>query len=115
MRERDGHWELPGGGLDHGEDPHDGLIREIEEEIGCNVVKISEQPSAFWTINKEVGSPTLKWFGFIAYEAEISGKLKPNQEEGEGLEVVEEINYFSIKEAQHLKLHDNIKPYFLAA
>jgi 8-oxo-dGTP diphosphatase len=27
-------WTLPGGGLDHGEDPHDAVVREIHEETG---------------------------------------------------------------------------------
>lgn len=27
-------WTLPGGGLDHGEDPYDGAIRETREETG---------------------------------------------------------------------------------
>jgi 8-oxo-dGTP diphosphatase len=27
-------WTLPGGGLDHGEDPADGVVRELEEETG---------------------------------------------------------------------------------
>ena len=29
-----GQWELPGGGLDFGEDIHSALKREIEEEAG---------------------------------------------------------------------------------
>jgi ADP-ribose pyrophosphatase YjhB (NUDIX family) len=29
-----GHWTLPGGGLDFGEDPVDGLLRELDEETG---------------------------------------------------------------------------------
>jgi 8-oxo-dGTP diphosphatase len=27
-------WTLPGGGLDHGEDPHDAVVREVYEETG---------------------------------------------------------------------------------
>ncbi len=33
-----GQWFLPGGGLDHGEDPVDGLRREFAEETGLEVV-----------------------------------------------------------------------------
>jgi 8-oxo-dGTP diphosphatase len=30
-------WTLPGGGLDHGEDPYDAVIREVEEETGYEI------------------------------------------------------------------------------
>ncbi|WP_020520381.1 NUDIX hydrolase [Catelliglobosispora koreensis] len=32
-----GVWYLPGGGLDHGEDPNAGVIRELKEETGLDV------------------------------------------------------------------------------
>jgi ADP-ribose pyrophosphatase YjhB (NUDIX family) len=32
----DEKWHLPGGGLDHGENPRDGLVREIREETGLD-------------------------------------------------------------------------------
>ncbi len=32
-----GKWVLPGGGLDHGEDPNEGVVREFREETGLEV------------------------------------------------------------------------------
>lgn len=32
-----GRWELPGGKVEPGEDPHEAVVREIREELGCEV------------------------------------------------------------------------------
>ncbi|MGA9749061.1 MAG: NUDIX domain-containing protein [Nocardioides sp.] len=32
-----GRWTLPGGGIDHGEDPRAALVREVQEETGLHV------------------------------------------------------------------------------
>jgi ADP-ribose pyrophosphatase YjhB (NUDIX family) len=37
VQEDNGKWELPGGGLDWGESPQDGVAREIREEIGVQI------------------------------------------------------------------------------
>ncbi len=109
-REKDGSWELPGGGMEHGEAPKEALAREVAEETGFTVDWISDQPVAFWTINKEVGLPTLKWFALVGYEVRISGEFNPGTDTNDE---VEEIRYVSREEARALKLHDNTKPYFL--
>ncbi len=108
LREKDGSWELPGGGLEHGEDPKEALTREIAEETGMSVEWMSEKPAAFWSINKDVGSPILKWFAFLMYEAKVTGEFRPDPTSDES----QEAKYFSKEETKKLQLHDNVKPYF---
>ncbi|MDI3404240.1 NUDIX hydrolase [Streptomyces cavernicola] len=36
-----GRWTLPGGGMEHGEDPYDTVIREAEEETGYDVEPVA--------------------------------------------------------------------------
>lgn len=56
-REDNGNWDIPGGGLDYGEDPIEGLRREIFEEtrIPAENLIIEENPSYFITTQNSSG------------------------------------------------------------
>lgn len=42
VKETPGFMSFPGGGLDHGESPEEGLKREIREELGINDIKVGK-------------------------------------------------------------------------
>jgi 8-oxo-dGTP diphosphatase len=65
MKEENGMWDFPGGGLDFGEEPTDSLARELREEAGFSVVSVAKNPSYFITAymqNKDV------WFANVFYQ-----------------------------------------------
>ncbi|GAB3417012.1 NUDIX hydrolase [Flindersiella endophytica] len=47
----DRRWSLPGGGVDFGEDPFDGVVREVKEETGyiVSVVRLLGVTSHVWS------------------------------------------------------------------
>jgi len=52
-QEDNGKWELPGGGLDWGELPQEGITREIKEEMGLSVVAVASQPCYLTTEQRD--------------------------------------------------------------
>jgi len=65
-------WELPGGGLDFGEAPHDCIAREVREEMGVEIQWIADTPTYVWTRRRE-RSRGMEWFYsiIIAYRFEL--------------------------------------------
>lgn len=67
LKENQDTWSLPGGGLDHGEDPKAGILRELKEELGI------ENPFI-----KGIGSvktfhlePKSAWLLWIVFDVEV--------------------------------------------
>ncbi|WP_037859802.1 NUDIX hydrolase [Streptomyces sp. NRRL S-340] len=74
---RDGarRWTLPGGGMEHGEDPYDTVVREAEEETGYAVepVALLGLDSIRRTYPRPLGSHA-DFHGLrIVYEARVTG------------------------------------------
>ena len=70
-------WTLPGGGLDHGEDPRDAVVREIYEETGLDAV-IGETARVYsahlpgvWRDGRRVDAHALRivYEGWVALDA----------------------------------------------
>ncbi len=99
-RQSDGRWDLLGGGLDHGEEPHNGLKREIHEETGLTVTSIEDRPLYFLTVYNEkrnsylanaIYKVTLENLNFIASEE------------------CQELRYFSLDDMKLLDLCPNVE------
>ncbi|HEY5668259.1 MAG TPA: NUDIX hydrolase [Candidatus Saccharimonadales bacterium] len=108
LQESNGQWDLPGGGLDQGEKPHDAIAREVIEETGYAVTQVSEEPVAFWTVTRP-GSPTIKWFAFVAYDVLVTGDFKPAENTNDAAVAWK---FVSSGEAGSMTLHPNARGYF---
>jgi len=78
VKKDNGKWVTPGGGLEWGEDAHEGLSREIREEMGLATSMITEHPSYFLTCkhkNKE------EYIANVVYETELQSlEFTPTEE-----------------------------------
>jgi ADP-ribose pyrophosphatase YjhB (NUDIX family) len=98
IKEANGKWELPGGGLEFGEKPHDCLHREVKEEMGLEITSIAVRPSYFISLPHE----TFRWITNILYEAQFKDlNFTPSSE-------CVELRFFTISEARNENLCDNV-------
>lgn len=102
VKEDNGKWELPGGGLDHGEDPILGLKREIEEEMGLEVTFVSPSPKYFITSQK-AGQDT--FMANVIYEIKLKDlNFTPSDE-------CQEVRHFTVEEAREVDLFPNVEKF----
>lgn len=88
-------WELPGGGLDFGENFQDALRREVDEEMGLEVAWIDEKPTYIWTTKHDAGRG-MEWYWVctIIFRFDVENlNFTPTQE-------CKEIKFFSKKDLQ---------------
>lgn len=106
IKENNGVWELPGGGLDHGMNPKEELSREIKEEMGLKTTWIADNPSYFLTSSRTIGKvPGAHVIANVVYEAKLNNlDFKPSDE-------CVELRFVSVEEARELNLFDNVKAF----
>ncbi|MFM2415174.1 MAG: hypothetical protein RI911_867 [Candidatus Parcubacteria bacterium] len=69
-QEKNGMWETPGGGLNWGEHVAACITRELHEEMGLSVIKVSQAPIAFIPM-KELFDSRYPYRGFVFYEVQV--------------------------------------------
>ncbi|GAC1388060.1 MAG: hypothetical protein NVS1B7_7780 [Candidatus Saccharimonadales bacterium] len=98
-REDNGLWEMLGGGLNHEEDPMACLRREIHEETGLTVTKISPTPLYFLTVKRR--SKT-SYLANVIYQIELASLDFVASEE------CQELRFFSTTEMRQVDLFPNV-------
>lgn len=98
-REDDGRWDFPGGGYDYSDkSPKEALIRELQEEMGVELVSMEQSPSYFVTAKHR------KWF-FLAnlfYKTTLKNlDFTPSEE-------CQEVRFFTTEEALKMELFPNV-------
>lgn len=92
-------WDLPGGGIEFGEKPHDCLEKEMVEETGLKLTFISKNPIYFITAINHEGI----YIANVIYDAKVENLNFTPSDECDG------IKFFSAEEALKMRnLYNNV-------
>jgi 8-oxo-dGTP diphosphatase len=101
-REDNDTWDMLGGGLDHDENPIEGLRREIKEETGLEVSHVSPSPKYFVTAPR-VGKTITTYLANVIYEITLNNfDFIPSGE-------CQELRFFSVEEMGEVDLSPNVQ------
>ncbi len=100
-REDNGKWEMLGGGLNHNEEPIDGLKREIGEETGLEVTEVSPAPLYFITAPRLGTANT--------YTANIVYEIKLRDLNFTASDECQELRFFSKEQMALLDMFPNVQ------
>lgn len=67
-------WEFPGGKIEPGEQPADGLRRELEEELGI-LARIGDEVARIQHVYKNGGAVELRFFLVREFEGEVENRI----------------------------------------
>jgi 8-oxo-dGTP diphosphatase len=99
-----GGWEMPGGGLDFGEDVKEALKREVSEEMGLVVKYMSEKPIYVWT-HKYENKRGLDWY----YSLVVAYQVDFEDLDFTATSECQEIKFFSKEELESLDVSTQTK------
>lgn len=100
VKEDNGKWELPGGGLDWNTSPQEDIKREVKEEMGIEVTWVAEHPSYFLT---DLSGLPEKPRANVIYEVEVDSlDFTPSEE-------CVELQFVDVQEAKQLDLFENVR------
>jgi len=100
VKEENGKWELPGGGLDWNATPEEDLRREIKEEMGLEITWMAKHPAYFLTdLSRMPERPKAN----VLYEVTVDSlDFTPSDE-------CVEVRFVSPEEARKLELFENVQ------